>query len=286
MAQRPATLEVVERDGPVDVLRQVLEPADHRLRLALDFARARPGHAASKGALLESELRRILADHLPRALGVGQGEVVDSLGNRTGQVDLLITNEHQPFRWGADVPGIHIIEGVSAGGELKSTFGTKELADVLDKGARFKRLRYRAHAGAEVAGRHDADLARFHESPPFLVLALETSVATGTLLDRLADSPTVPAPDGKGAPQDPVDAVFLLDRGVALNLGNGNGQIKFVGANDEPIPGWVFYESHTVLAEMLTWVYRVMPRYSMRSSTPINNYGDRSSNIRFQQPGG
>jgi hypothetical protein len=268
----------------IDVLRQVLEPADLRLRLALDLARARIGHAASKGALLESELRQIIADHLPRAFAVGQGEVVDSLGNRTGQVDLVITNEYQPFRWAADEPGVHIIEGVCAGGELKSLLGHTELADVIAKGSRFKRLRYRAHSGAQVYGRHEADLDRFYESPPFIGVAVESSVSVQTMLDRLASAPTVPSSDGVGGSQDPVDAIFLLDRGVALNLGDGNGQLKFLEPNGNLVAGWVFYETNTVLAEMLVWLYRVMPRFSMMSGSPINNYGAGSSSVSFYRP--
>ena len=267
----------------MDVLRQVLEPADRRMRLALDFARARLEHAASKGALLESELRRILAEHLPRAFGVGQGEVIDSLGNRTGQIDLLITNEHQPFRWAADEPGIHIIEGVSAGGELKTALGVAQLADALAKGTRFKRLRYRSFTGAILSG-HDADLERFYEAPPFIVVAVESSISIQTMLDRLASAPTVPSPDTKGTPQDPLDAVFLLDRGVGLNLGTGQGRIKVLGPDNEPVAGWVFFETETVVAEMLVWLYQVMPRYSMTAAAPINFYGASSTDRKFYRP--
>lgn len=274
----------METPEDVDVLRQILEPADRRLRLALDFARARLGHAASKGSILESELRRILAEHLPRGLAVGQGEVVDMLGNRTGQVDLLITNEHQPFRWALDEPGVHIIEGVSAGGELKASLGSSQLTDAIAKGSRFKHLRYRAHAGAQVFGRHPADLARFYEAPPFILVAIESSISPQKMLNRLADTPPIASPDHKGSEQDALDALFLLDRGVALNLGTGDGQLKFVGSDNEPTTGWVFYESKTVLAEMLLWLYQVMPRYSMTSGSPINNYGAREAQVSFLRP--
>jgi hypothetical protein len=265
-----------------DVLSQVLGPADSRLRLALDFARARLGHASSKGAVVETELRRILAEHLPRGLDVGQGEVIDRSGTRTGQVDLIITNEHQPFRWAPDEPGIHIIEGVCAAGELKASLGSTELSDVIAKGVRFKRLRLRAHQGATVQGRYTSDLARFYESPPFIAIGIESSVAPQTMLDRLADMDQVPSPDDQGSPQDPVDAIFLLDRGVALNV--GDGQLKFLRADGHPVDGWVFYESETVLAELLLWLYRVMPRFSMASGSPINNYGTGSAQVTFQQP--
>ena len=274
----------METPEGIDVLRQILEPADRRLRLALDFARARLGHAASKGSILESELRRILAEHLPRGLAVGQGEVVDMLGNRTGQVDLLITNEHQPFRWAPDEPGVHIIEGVSAGGELRASLGSSQFADAIAKGSRFKHLRYRAHGGAQVFGRHPADLARFYEAPPFILVAIESSISPQTMLDRLADTPPIASPDDKGGEQDALDALFLLDRGVALNLGTGDGQLKFVGPDNEPISGWVFYESKTVLAEMLLWLYRVMPRYAMTSGSPINTYGAREAHVSFLRP--
>jgi hypothetical protein len=173
---------------------------------------------------------------------------------------------------------------VSAGGELKASLGTSELADALAKGGRFKHLRYRAHAGAVVYGRHDADLARFYEAPPFIVIAIESSISIQTMLDRLDGAPQVPSPDDKGTPQDPIDAVFLLDRGVGLNLGDGHGQIQFRQPDAKPLPGWVFYETGTVIAEMLIWLYRVMPRYSMASGSPINNYGTRSAHVSFHRP--
>jgi hypothetical protein len=109
-------------------------------------------------------------------------------------------------------------------------------------------------------------------------------VLLSSLLDRLAGAGLIPSPDDLGTPQHPVDAVFLLDRGVALNLGDGKGQVKVAGPDGEPVSGWVFYESQTVLAEMLLWLYRVMPRFSLTSGSPINKYGSGTKRLSFWRP--
>lgn len=119
-------------------------------------------------------------------------------------------------------------------------------------------------------GRHEADLKRFFESPPFVAIAVETNISVELMLARLAVCEQVASSDAIGEPQDPMDAVFLIDRGVVLNLGTGQEQDKVLDPDGVPVPGWVFFETATVLAEMMIWLHRTMPRFSMPSyaSTP------------------
>lgn len=57
-----------------------------------------------------------------------------------------------------------------------------------------------------------------------------------------------------------VDAVFVMDRGWAINFGDGEGACKFVDSQGKSVPGWVWQHSDSVLFQFLSWLTCVMPR--------------------------
>ncbi len=65
-------------------------------------------HKGNRGSGAEDAFRDFLSRHLPRRFDVGHGEVVDTHGARSGQVDVLIINEDQPFRHGGR-PGLYLV---------------------------------------------------------------------------------------------------------------------------------------------------------------------------------
>lgn len=105
-------------------IRKLIGAQQERLLAALTEARAKfdhPGDIGSAG--LESAFREFLEANLPRRLSVGQGEVIDGEGHISGQTDVLILDEDHPFRLDPKEPGLALIEGVAAAGELKSMLG-------------------------------------------------------------------------------------------------------------------------------------------------------------------
>ena len=71
-------------------------------RRALDLARDEADHPGTKGTKVEVATRKVLRDHLPPNVTMGEGIVYDSFGDETRQTDIIIANGEQPFTfpWG------------------------------------------------------------------------------------------------------------------------------------------------------------------------------------------
>ncbi|WP_265984929.1 DUF6602 domain-containing protein [Ochrobactrum chromiisoli] len=80
------------------------------LELELEVARTRFEHLGLRGNALEIASRDFFEKHLPRSVNVGTGEVIasesdnDSAGARSGQMDLVFSNQSQPFPTARDIP--------------------------------------------------------------------------------------------------------------------------------------------------------------------------------------
>jgi hypothetical protein len=83
-------------------------------------ARAEAQHSGIKATKVEVATRKVLRDHLPPNLSIGEGIVYDSFGDESGQMDVVIANGDQPFTFPWGESGEYAIEGVSAVGEIKS----------------------------------------------------------------------------------------------------------------------------------------------------------------------
>src|SRR5947208_63995 len=86
----------------------MLRALDAELVGALEKSRASFQHRGSQGTGAESAVRSLLDSHLPRYLTVGTGEIIDQADTRSGQIDVVIANEDQPFRNGLHDPGVFL----------------------------------------------------------------------------------------------------------------------------------------------------------------------------------
>ena len=250
-------------------LRRALSVNESLLKSALERARASHDHAGTKGALVEEAVRAFLRGHLPRRLDIGNGEVIDRYGSRSSQMDVVILTEDQPFVHGPDTPGMYLVEGVSAAAELKSTLGTKELRDVLEKGKKYRALKATQSRGDTRQPPSPSDARRFYASAPYFCLALETKVAPTTILEILQAAPDVPSPESGGGTLPVLDALFTLDRGVFINFGDGEGSFTVVKPDGNFYSGWVYMGEQEPLVQLFTWLHAVMPRINRSSSIVI-----------------
>jgi hypothetical protein len=62
-----------------------------------------------------------------------------------------------------------------------------------------------------------------------------------------------------GKPDQILDALFIIDRGYAIDLGNGSGSFKFVPPEGNQ-SGWIAVEDGDVLFTLMTWLSITMPR--------------------------
>lgn len=95
------------------------------------------------GSAREHDVRQKLQSVLPSKVGITSGCVIDSYGHTSNQVDVILYEKEQCpiFSINGDPSSTYIpCEGVIAAGEIKSTLGTKELTDAINKIAKLKNL--------------------------------------------------------------------------------------------------------------------------------------------------
>lgn len=194
----------------------------------------------------------VLTEYLPRDLTVGQGEVIDTEGKRSGQTDIVVAAADHPFLFAQDSPGLFLIEGIAAVGEIKTTLTSGELGKALANAARFKRLKP-AHIAGSLINATESDIPRFYDGRPSFLVAFESQLTTSTVLEKVVD---YEAEHGTIT----FDGVFLLDRGWAINFGDGLGAFRFAQPGGEPVAGWVVLEVDEVLFDFLAWLSAVIPR--------------------------
>lgn len=119
------------------------------LVLAYKTAQRQGPTPGGKGRIAEAKVRRQLQSLLPNGVGVGTGHVIDSAGNVSAQIDIVIYEEQfcPVFRLENEV-NYYPCEAVIAVGEIKSCIGKKELADIYKKIASVRALDKFPHAAS------------------------------------------------------------------------------------------------------------------------------------------
>lgn len=246
------TPELVQPHGS-EPFREQFRQVSAQLQARLATIRSRFTHPGDKGVSAESALREVLREYLPRRFAIGNGEVIDSEGHRSRQCDLVIADEDHPFTFTEQSPGLFFVECVTAAGEVKSVLTGAELDSTVDKGRRFKQLAVSQPVGS-LYHTNPSDLARFHRCPPFFLFAFESQLSVETIHERL-----VAAGQTGGAG---VDAVFVLDRGTLIDLGDGQGAFvaSAVDGSGQRLQGWIRASADEPLFGLLAWLSVVMPR--------------------------
>jgi uncharacterized protein DUF6602 len=248
------------------VLRETIGLWGEQLELELKKTRQTIDHRGEKGDLNEKAFREFLRAHLSPRFRVGKGEVIDAQGRRSKQIDVAIADDEQPFRVD-DTSRQLIIEGITAAAEVKTTLTRSQLDDCIDKGRHFKSLeailgKFWSLAGVRLDdGVVNSDFARFYKRRPFFVFAYEEDIAADKMIEVLQEGE-----DGVSLP--PIDALFVLNRGWALNLWDGNTSLAFTEpGTGRRTKGWIFSnDSRSVLPQLILWLHIAMPRFGIRMS--------------------
>ena len=135
------------------------------------------------GRAREQAVLRKLGALLPAGVGTGSGFVIDSLGNASRQMDLVLYEKNlcPVFTINEDEEtSFYPCEGVIAVGEVKSAVGLKELDDILDKIASVRRLDRWCRTEDEGFGLEPTVPFRSYGSPLALVGAVEEQYEQNT----------------------------------------------------------------------------------------------------------
>ena len=98
------------------------------------------------GTLIEEMFRSYLAEVLPEKIGVSNGFVMDSDGNESKQMDIILYDKMNTSRiFTSSAANAFPVESTYACGEIKTHFNTKELEDSFKKCLSYKNLNRKAY---------------------------------------------------------------------------------------------------------------------------------------------
>lgn len=125
---------------PMSILDSWADFVARVLKSESELAAAMIGHAGELGSARESLVSGVLSRLLPDIYDVGSGEVVDHLGNRSKQIDIVIARRDFPSLHLPSGTRVYLIESVLATIEVKSTLTSETLRQALDNVASVGRL--------------------------------------------------------------------------------------------------------------------------------------------------
>jgi len=222
--------------------------------LKLEEIRETYEHKGIKGTEVEKEFRSFLKFYLPRRLDIGEGEIIDRNFNTTNQVDVVITDENHPFTFGEDGLGLFFIEGTCAAGEIKSVLTTIDLNSSLEKAYNYKKLKMIPPQGAMMFA-NESDGLRFYTTPPFFIFAFESQISLKKAYEIIVNYKR-----NEYSPGFTADGIFILNKGLIIDLGDGLGAFSLKNNEGKKMKGWAPMKTERTLFNFLSWLTIVMPR--------------------------
>lgn len=199
----------------MDVVKLFDAVAD-RMRSDLAQARSVLDHPGQKGSAAEEGFRQFLRDYLPGRFDVSTGTVVDSNGNASKQMDVIISDAGQtPVLFSSGENRVVPIEGVYAAIEIKSNLSADELEGCFNNMQSLRALSRDAQLGwgsftytYEMYGESWTDTWPAH----FFVFAYD-SASLKNLTAKLNElQPVTTSPIWKR-----IDTICVLNKGVIMN---------------------------------------------------------------------
>lgn len=126
--------------------RRSLSAAQKKLNTMIPAIQDLIPHSVEKGALVEHQFRSHLTEILPEKIGVSHGFVIDSNGEVSKQMDIILYDKlNTPRIFSSDGAQIFPVEATYACGEIKTTLNSKALKDSFEKCLSYKRLCRKAY---------------------------------------------------------------------------------------------------------------------------------------------
>ena len=183
-------------------------------------------HSGEKGAEIEQKIRDSLSQVLPERIGISHGFVVDSAGNESKQMDVVLYDKmNAPKIYTSQRVQIFPVESVYVCGEVKTKLDRTSLSDSFEKCLSFKNLSRTAYDTTFV--RNESEIRRPRDSFFF------TAAYQSTELKDLHENVIRPYHE-KLARHKGIDTVVVLNnsseaKNIMINhLSNPDGSVGLV----------------------------------------------------------
>lgn len=222
---------------------QLMSAASHELKASMAASRSAFDHNLTKGEAVEAAVRNFMRTHYPSSVGVGAGQVVDSSGATSTQLDAILYDAFRTPLLFTDKGGEHQLvpsEGVLAVIESKMVLKVGDIPRLVNNAQNLKSLdRTAYYVGdsliVDTTTMYGQVWERTPPPPMFFVFAFE-----GPSLETVAETLTQTE---SGIPyHQRIDLVCILDKGMVVNadpMGGGYdtvpgpGKIRLAHATNE-----------------------------------------------------
>lgn len=170
-------------------LKELVQLMSSELRQNFEKRARLINHPGESGTAREEALRSMLSTYLPKRCGVDTGFVIDSQGNESKQIDVIIYDQnYSPVFEIVEDKRYFPCETVLAVGEVKTDINTRELKDSFDKIESVKSLN-RAGAKKMIGpGAFGGQLEENkHIDQVFGFIFSKGSMETETLIEKYSD---------------------------------------------------------------------------------------------------
>lgn len=114
-----------------------------RLKAEINLLNSIVPHNSTKGTLNEDSLKSIIEKFIPKRYSVGSGIIIDSFGNSSKQIDIVIYDSSiYPSLFGQTSVSLFPVETVLAAIEVKTYLDNQKLKDVTENTKSIKKLRH------------------------------------------------------------------------------------------------------------------------------------------------
>jgi len=158
------------------MIKEKLQSVQRRLEASLEEIRASHSHRGNRGSNAESVVRDFLREYLPPDNRIGEGEIIDSREHISTQLDIIITNPNHPYINDLKEPGLFLIEGVAAAGEVKTNLSSTDVDTLIQSCMTYKKLEIIHQPGTRISSTTHSDIERFVKHRPYFIFAFESQI--------------------------------------------------------------------------------------------------------------
>jgi hypothetical protein len=158
-------------------LSQYLQLQSASLRLESEAIRRKFKNTTNKGSGFESLIRNQIDIFSPSYWRATQGEIIDSYGIRTGQIDIAVVSSSHPRGKDDGEPEIIMYDAIVAVGEAKLHLTTEQCESARKIVDKLCQCNLHADNNNELSEENYDKIRR----PPFFLCAYESNVALSTL---------------------------------------------------------------------------------------------------------
>lgn len=251
---------------------KIFDEVAQQMRADWNKAKNATSHPVLKGASPETAFRDFLRQYLPKSLDISSGVIVDSTGNQSRQIDVIISDVAKtPIFYKNDLMRVVPIECVYAVIEVKAHLDCTEIDNIFKNMISVRHLKKEAYyKPAGVIVYTDNLYGKEWNIWPtnYFVFAID-SIELGSLASYI----DAKHKEGNLPEYQRIDCICVLNRGVICNI-NANG---LYGALPEP--NSKLFVCNTKRALLL--FYALTSNYLNQARLPIFRFKDYLGQLRF-----